>query len=135
MQRLCRKSSGCRPLVRSKGEWSTRFRRSECGLVDETYELAGFVFGGFFIRGEAALGEIVGDGMAVGAANLEGDSELFHDAHEFGFCDGGGQDSEIGEVVGDVWPFHRRGRGGLCGVSRLLSDKRKAKEEGEGSVG
>jgi hypothetical protein len=105
------------------------FGGSECGLVDEAHQLAGFFFGGFFVGGEAALGEIVGDGVAVGAADLEGGGELLHDAHELGLGDGGGEDGEVGEGIGDVGAFCGCG---LCGVCWLLGCERKAEEEGEG---
>src|SRR5258707_12570730 len=84
------------------------FGRSEGGLMDETHQLAGFFFGGFFVGGEAALGEVVGDGVAGGSADFEGGGELLHDAHGLGLGDGGGESGGIGEGGGDV--------GGFCGV-------------------
>jgi hypothetical protein len=49
--------------------------------------------------------EIVGDGVSVEAADLEGDGELPHNANQFGFGDGRGQNGEHGEVVGMVGRF------------------------------
>jgi hypothetical protein len=102
-----------------------RFGGSNSRLVDEAYEFSGLIFGGFFVGGEAALGEIVGDGMTVGAADLHGDGELLHDAYEFGFGDGRGQDGEVGEVVGDV--------GRLGRACRLLGCQGETEEEYEGA--
>src|ERR1700748_1138623 len=105
--------------------WRSGFGGSKGGRMDEAHQFAGFFFGGFFVGGEAAFGEIVGDGVAVGAADLEGGGELFHDAHEFGFGDGGGENGEVGEGVGDVGAFCGSG---LCGVCWLLGCERKAEE-------
>ena len=60
---------------------------------------------GPFVGGEAALGETVGDRVAVGAADLHRDGELLHNVHEFGFGDCGRQDGEVSEVVGYVGSF------------------------------
>src|SRR5882757_10402309 len=79
-----------------------RFGGTKCCLVDETHQLPSFFLGWLFVGGEAALGEIVGDRVAVRAANLHRDGELLHDAHEFGFGDCGGQDGEVSKVIGDI---------------------------------
>src|ERR1700751_2781422 len=96
--------------------------------MDEAHQLTGFILGGFFVGREAALREIVGYGVTVGATDLHRDCKLLHDAHEFGFGDGGGENGEIGEVVGDVWWLRRCC---LCGRCWLLSCKWKAEEERE----
>ena len=79
-----------------------RFGWSEGCLMDEAYEFSGLAFGGLFVGGKAALGEIIGDGVAVGAADLHCDGKLLHDVHQLGFGDGGGEDGEVGEVVGNI---------------------------------
>ena len=92
-------------------------------LVDEGDEFAGLVFGGFGVGGEASLGEIVGDFVAVRAADFEGDGELLHECQQFGLGDGGGEDFEVGEGVRDVGGLG----GGRCGGGWLL--------RGEGCAG